>query len=226
MIRVLLVDVYETYHRDFFQILGRGDFSLRTTQQADTVPRLVREFDPQILLIGTESEASIHTLTRLRSQLQGAVKDTLLWIAVLMTESEELEIAAYQAGADAILQPPFGRRSLPLRLQTLANRLAHYRQDAYQIEHGPLRLDRRDFTVYWQDRLIPLGRREFDLIYLLARNPGRLYTRTELLESIVGPDSNHSPRTIDVHIYNLREKIGFDAIHTYKGKGYQLVLTK
>jgi DNA-binding response OmpR family regulator len=77
-----------------------------------------------------------------------------------------------------------------------------------------------------EDRPLPLSRREFELLAFLAERPGRVYTREELLEAIWGPDYLGTPRTVDQHILQLREKLGEDPkaprfLETVRGVGYR-----
>ena len=84
-----------------------------------------------------------------------------------------------------------------------------------------MRINRERYLVIKDDIEITLPRKEFELIYLLASKPGKVFTREEILIKIWGYDVVVGDRTIDVHIRKLREKIGEDYIRTVKGVGYK-----
>ena len=84
-----------------------------------------------------------------------------------------------------------------------------------------MRINRERYLVIKDNIEITLPRKEFELIYLLASKPGKVFTREEILIKIWGYDVVVGDRTIDVHIRKLREKIGEDYIRTVKGVGYK-----
>ena len=86
---------------------------------------------------------------------------------------------------------------------------------------GDLIIDRETFLVYRGDHKIQLARKEFELLYLLAGKPGKVFTREHILEKVWGDDVLVVDRTIDVHIRKIREKIGDEYIGTVKGVGYK-----
>lgn len=86
---------------------------------------------------------------------------------------------------------------------------------------GDIVIDRETFLVYKHGSKIQLARKEFELLYLLASKPGKVFTREYILEKVWGDEVLVVDRTIDVHIRKLREKIGDDYIGTVKGVGYK-----
>ena len=86
---------------------------------------------------------------------------------------------------------------------------------------GSLVIDRESYTVTKNKDEITLPRKEFELIYLLASNPGKVLTRDEIMLKVWGTQVVVGDRTIDVHIRKLREKIGEKYIKTIKGVGYK-----
>jgi two-component system alkaline phosphatase synthesis response regulator PhoP len=83
-------------------------------------------------------------------------------------------------------------------------------------------IDAEQHAVRLGDDEFQLGKREFDLLYLLAQVPGKIYSRFEILERVIGVDTLQNPRTVDVHVCNLRDKLPPKAIMTFRGKGYYL----
>ena len=89
---------------------------------------------------------------------------------------------------------------------------------------GKLIIDRTGYKVSHQGKEINLPRKEFELLYLLASKPGKVFKREHILESVWGKDVVVGGRTIDVHIRKLREKIGSTFFKTIKGVGYKFVV--
>jgi two-component system alkaline phosphatase synthesis response regulator PhoP len=87
-----------------------------------------------------------------------------------------------------------------------------------------LTIDRTSYTIKINDKEINLPKKEFELLYFLAQNPNKVYSREDLLQNIWGSDVYVLARTVDVHIRKVREKIGEDYITTVKGVGYKFNL--
>jgi DNA-binding response OmpR family regulator len=89
------------------------------------------------------------------------------------------------------------------------------------IGRGELQIDLERVRVTLAGEEVALTRREFDLLAFLAREPGRVYDRVALLERVWGDDFLGTPRTVDQHVAQLREKLGERWIETVRGKGYR-----
>ena len=94
-------------------------------------------------------------------------------------------------------------------------------KDSQKINVGELVVDRSSYTVILDDAKINLPKKEFELLYFLAQNPEKVFSRDELLKNIWGTDVYVLARTVDVHIRKVREKIGDGYISTVKGVGYK-----
>ncbi|MEN8614306.1 response regulator transcription factor [Dehalogenimonas sp. THU2] len=147
---------------------------------------------------------------------------------IMLTARDELtdKIVGLELGADDYLTKPFEGRELVARVKAILRR-AEPRQTTKLIRTGDLSVDaeRRQATVGNQQ--IELTTTEFDLLRLLAANPGRVFSRGELLDRLQGDSYEGYERTIDSHIKNLRRKIESDPekpayIHTVYGAGYKL----
>ena len=90
------------------------------------------------------------------------------------------------------------------------------------MEFPNLRIDREKYKVTLNGEELSIPRKEFELFYLLASKPGKVFTREEILDKVWGNEVVVGGRTIDVHIRKLREKIGDDFFKTIKGVGYKV----
>lgn len=143
-------------------------------------------------------------------------------IAFLTARSEDFtQIAGFDVGADDYITKPIKPRLLVSRVNALLRRHKSDHAEATIIA-GNLEIDRERFVVRVDNNELFLPRKEFELLYLLASKPGKVFKREEILGKIWGKDVIVGDRTIDVHIRKLREKIGDDAIKTIKGIGYKL----
>ena len=124
-------------------------------------------------------------------------------------------------GADDYITKPIKPRALVSRINALFRRESKKKKESNTITAGDLVVDRTSYTVKNADGKISLPKKEFELLYFLAQNPGKVFSRDELLQNIWGTDVYVLARTVDVHIRKVREKIGDGYITTVKGVGYK-----
>ncbi len=165
----------------------------------------------------------------LRKVRQSAATPVLMLTA---RDDEADRVLGLEVGADDYLTKPFSLRELMARVRAMLRRVelfqqtlaADRQQDAEQVDYGPLRLDVTAYLAALDNTALELSHAEFDLLYLLMRNPGRAFGRTYLYETIWGEPSLGSDRTVDNTILRLRKKLGSlgDAIETVRGVGYRL----
>lgn len=141
----------------------------------------------------------------------------------LTARSEEYsEIAGFNVGADDYIAKPIKPRALVSRINAILRRNAPA-EDVIdnKLEIGDLVIDREAYLVYKNGVKVVLAKKEFELLYLLASKPGKVYTREVILKNIWEDSVVVTNRTIDVHIRKLREKLGDDCVATVKGVGYK-----
>lgn len=145
-------------------------------------------------------------------------------IAFLTARGEDFtQISGFDAGADDYITKPIKPRLLVSRINALLRRQTK-QHDEQAFKVGPLTIDREKFVVHKDSTEIFLPRKEFELLYLLASKPGKVFKRDEILAKIWGREVIVGDRTIDVHVRKLREKLGDESIKTIKGIGYKLDL--
>ena len=147
-----------------------------------------------------------------------------VFIAFLTARAEEYsEIAGFDVGADDYITKPIKPRVLISRIKAL---LSRKKEDVKKesIEIGDLLIDRNTFDVTLRGMRMTLPKKEFELLYLLASKPDKVFTREAILNKVWGLDVSVVDRTIDVHIRKIREKIGNNSIQTVKGVGYKFVV--
>ncbi|MGA7836856.1 MAG: response regulator transcription factor [Ignavibacteriaceae bacterium] len=146
-------------------------------------------------------------------------------IIFLTAKSGEIdEIKGLELGASDYIQKPISPKKLIARVKSnLRKNSAGDTSEPAKINIGPLEIDRENYTVHINKEEKFLPRKEFEILYFLASNPGRVYSRDALLKAVWGPDIYVVDRTVDVHIRKIREKLGdnADLIETIKGVGYK-----
>ena len=110
------------------------------------------------------------------------------------------------------------------RISALFRRDSKKSSPTSTITIGDLTIDRTSYTIKVNGKEINLPKKEFELLFFLAQNPNKVFSREDLLQNIWGSDVYVLARTVDVHIRKVREKIGEDYITTVKGVGYKFSL--
>lgn len=149
------------------------------------------------------------------------------FIVFLTARSEEYsEIAGFNVGADDYIAKPIKPRALVSRINAILRRNANNEEvSENKVEIGDLVIDRESYLVYQAGVKVVLAKKEFELLYLLATKPGKVYTRESILKNIWEDSVVVTNRTIDVHIRKLREKLGENYVSTVKGVGYKFELS-
>ena len=143
-------------------------------------------------------------------------------ITFLTARNEDYsEIAGLEAGADDYIDKPIQPKVFVTKIKSLLRRRLNTEQNDI-ITFNDITIVKSKFKVKYQDLEVKLARKEFDLLVLLFSDPGKLFTREEIMNRVWKDDSFVGDRTIDVHIRKLRQKFGNNLINTIKGIGYQL----
>ena len=148
-------------------------------------------------------------------------------ILMLTARDEDIDkILGLELGADDYLTKPFNPRELVARVKAILRRERKVSADERPISLGDLTVDPIRREARLGDRTLELRTQEFDLLFTLAEQPGRVFTREQLLQQAWGFDYYGQTRTVDVHIAHLRKKLegGAVTIETVTGVGYKLIV--
>ncbi|HZI02040.1 MAG TPA: response regulator transcription factor [Flavisolibacter sp.] len=155
----------------------------------------------------------------LRSQPQ--FKETLIMFLTALSD-EATQIKGLSTGADDYVSKPVSPNIFITKVQSLLRRAK--KEESKEVTVNGLTIDPERFLVVYNEQEFALAKKEFELLYLLASKPGRVFLRNEILSQVWGNDVIVGDRTIDVHIRKIRQKLGVDCITTVKGVGYKFEL--
>lgn len=145
-------------------------------------------------------------------------------IILLTAKTTEFDtIIGLESGADDYIGKPFSVNELIARIRSLLRRTVTLTHENNEVAIGNLTIDIEKRTVMINERQVDLTLKEFELLNLLAKGNGKVFTRNELLEKIWGYDYYGDTRTVDVHIHSLRKIIGDEYILTVRGVGYKFI---
>ncbi|MGJ1462513.1 response regulator transcription factor [Sphingobacterium siyangense] len=203
--------------------LNREGYQVSTAQNGEEAINVAKQVNPDLIILdvmmpkmdGIEACRIMRAMPEFKST----------FMVFLTARSEEYsEIAGFHVGADDYIAKPIKPRALMSRINAILRRNTSEESDATvqdKIEIANLVIDRDSFLVYKGEQKIVLAKKEFELLYLLASKPNKVFTREQILKSIWEDSVVVTNRTIDVHIRKLREKIGDDYVTTVKGVGYK-----
>jgi two-component system phosphate regulon response regulator PhoB len=197
-------------------------FRTRAAAAGEDVPRLIAEERPDLIVLDwmLPGISGIEVCRLLRAKPE--TRD--IPIVMLTARGEEAErVRGLATGADDYMVKPFSVPELLARVRTILRR-ANPDAVAEQLKAGDISLDRRTRRVTRSSRDINLSPTEFRLLEHLMQNPGRVYSRGQLLDAVWGRDVYVDERTVDVHVGRLRKAVSrgreADPIRTVRGMGY------
>ena len=220
-IKILLVDD----EKDILEIVGynlsQEGYQISTASNGKEAIAKAKKELPQLIILdvmmpemdGIEACENIRKIPELQ--------DTI--ITFLTARSEDYsQVAGFDAGADDYIAKPIKPKVLVSKVKALLRRLKEDTKTTSTLTVGNIEINREEYKINNNGKEIILPRKEFELFYLLATKPGKVFTREEILDKVWGNDVIVGGRTIDVHIRKLREKIGDDFFKTIKGVGYKI----
>lgn len=228
MTRILLVEDEESYREPLAYLLGKEGYEVST---AATGPDALTRFDEEgadlvLLDLMLPGLSGTEVCRRLR-----AVSDVPI-IMLTAKDGEIDKVVGLELGADDYVTKPYSSRELLARIRAVlrrgdASRQSDEHDDDDLLALGPIEMDVDRHVVRVRDEQVAFPLKEFELLELLLRNPGRVLTRGQLIDRIWGSDYVGDTKTLDVHVKRIRAKIEDDPsaprlLTTVRGLGYKL----
>ena len=200
--------------------LKKSGYSTKSANNGIEAIKKAKKFIPHIILMdvmmpemsGIEACSEIKKIDELIETM----------IIFLSARSEDYtQISAYDAGADDYISKPIKPKILLKKISNIAKKIKSNKNMPIVLDLGSIKINKEEYLVTQNKNEIMLPRKEFELLFLLASKPEKVFTRDEIMNKVWGTQVVVGDRTIDVHIRKLREKIGDKHIKTLKGVGYK-----
>jgi two-component system alkaline phosphatase synthesis response regulator PhoP len=202
--------------------LGNEGYEIVNARDGEEALQKAKAFKPDLIILDVmmpnKNGMEVCKLLRLQPEFQHTL---IIFLTALNDEISHVKGLEY--GADDFISKPVSPKVLVSKVNALFRRAP--KTDTNKIlTINDLVIDPVQFVVEYKGEQIVLAKKEFELLYLLASKPGRVFLRNEILSQIWGVDVIVGDRTIDVHIRKIRQKLGVDCITTVKGVGYKFEL--
>jgi len=223
-IKILLVDDEPDIIEFLSYNLKKEGFNIFTAQNGIEAIKKAKEIKPDLILLDVMMPEmdGIEVCEKIREISE--INETI--IAFLTARGEDYsQIAGFDAGADDYITKPIKPKVLISRIKALLKRTEKKIKTEkinLVLNNGNLIIDTEKYIITLNGDEISLPKKEFELLNLLASNPGKVFVRDDIFDKIWGEEVIVGERTIDVHVRKLREKLGDDLIQTIKGVGYKL----
>jgi two-component system alkaline phosphatase synthesis response regulator PhoP len=200
--------------------LEKEGFDFRTAMDGRAGLKAVRVYKPDVVVLDImlPEMDGLELLAHLR-------RESDVYVIMLTARSEETDkIVGLSVGADDYLTKPFSPRELVARIKAALRRMREgaSRPEFSTLVYQRLRIDLGGRQVWMNDNPVELTAIEFDLLRVLAENPGIVLSREQILEKVWGYDYYGEIRVVDVHVGHIRQKLGAeDIIATVRGIGYR-----
>lgn len=222
-IKILLADD----EPDVLEIVGynleKEGFRIFTAKNGVEAVKKAKKEQPHLIIMDVMMPEmdGIEACERIRKQPE--LSKTV--IAFLTARGEDYsQLAGFEAGADDYITKPIKPKVLVSKVKALLRRFNTDEESSSTIlKINNLVIDRDEYKITHDKEEMVLPRKEFELLWLLASQPGKVFKREDILDKVWGSEVVVGDRTIDVHIRKLREKIGDDYFKTVKGVGYKFV---
>ena len=219
-IKVLVVDDDPDIVEILKYNLKNSGYSVKSAGNGVEAIKKAKKFIPDIIIMDVmmPEMSGIEACEEIKNidQLSQAI------IIFLSARSEDYtQISAYDAGADDYISKPVKPKILLKKISNIAKKINSEKNAPKTIDLGSIKINKEEYVVIKDKKEILLPRKEFELLFLLATKPEKVFTREEIMNKVWGTQVIVGDRTIDVHVRKLREKIGEKHIKTLKGVGYK-----
>lgn len=220
-VKILLVDDEQDILEIISYNLKQEGYLVFTAENGKEAIKAAKIHEPDLIIMdvmmpemdGIEACEAIRKITKLENTV----------ITFLTARAEDYsQIAGFEAGADDYIAKPIKPKVLLSKVKSLLRRANIGDTPSENLDLDNIIINREEYKIIKDGLEIILPRKEFELFYLLATKPGKVFTREEILDKVWGNEVVVGGRTIDVHIRKLREKIGDDYFRTIKGVGYKI----
>ena len=220
---ILLVDDEPSILQLGRMYLERGGYRIQEARDGETALEAIKRFDPALVVLDVMLPKldGFEVCRRIRAENNSAA------ILMLTARDEDIDkILGLELGADDYLTKPFNPRELVARVKAILRRGGDRQVTTNKpVKLGGLSIDPESRVARVDSRLLDLRAQEFDLLLTLANQPGRVFTREQLLQKAWGFDFYGQTRTVDVHVAHLRKKLEGSTIviETVTGVGYKII---
>jgi len=222
MKRILIVDDEEMIVRTVKAYLDREGFKTYTAADGEAAMRAFEEKGPDLIVL----DLMLPKMSGIEVTRAIRAKSSVPIIMLTAKAAEADRVVGLELGADDYVVKPFSPRELVARVRAVLRRFEGDGMEADRIVVGDLEIDLKTRELKVEGQSVELTPTEFDLLTYLARHPGQVFTRLQLLREVQGYTYDSFARTIDTHVKNLRRKIEPDPkepkyILTVHGVGYR-----
>ncbi len=199
--------------------LEKEGYEVHTAKDGNEAIEKAKQLYPDLIILDImmPRKNGVEVCQILRTQ--PSFQDTLIIFLTAMSD-ESSQIKGLETGADDYISKPISLKVLVSRVNALFRRVTS-KEAGKTLQIGNIAIDPVKFLVSVDGNEVILAKKEFELIYLLASKPGRVFLRNEILTQVWGNEVIVGDRTIDVHVRKVRQKLGIDCITTVKGVGYK-----
>lgn len=200
--------------------LSLGGYNVKSAINGKEAIKKAKIFIPEIILLDVMMPEmdGIETCTILK-EIPSLSNTRIIFLSA--RNEDYTQLSAFDAGADDYISKPVKPKILLKKIASIFKRINKSKNNKQSIDLGEIKIDRNSYLVLKNKNEISLPRKEFELLFLLASKPGKVFTRDEIMSKVWGSEVIVGDRTIDVHIRKLREKIGDLYFKTVKGVGYK-----
>lgn len=221
--KILVVDDDPAIRNLITRFLARQNYAMEAAEDGKSAMATFERFNPDLVILDVNlPDANGYNLCQ---DMQGR---TGVFVLMLTSRTDEADkIRGFTQGADDYITKPFSLGELGVRVQAILKRQRTVvTGDKQSLTFEKLVIDPERREVKLNGALVPLTALEFDLLYFLAKNPGRVWRRAELIQEVWDYEYVGDPRVVDVHIGQIRKKIEIDTsqpalIQTVRGVGYK-----
>ncbi|MEI6948021.1 response regulator transcription factor [Paraflavisolibacter sp. H34] len=203
-----------------YNLLTEG-YDVVTAIDGDDAIEKAKQASPDLIILDImmPKKSGMEVCEILRAQT--AFKDTFIMFLTALSD-DATQIRGLTTGADDYISKPISPKVFLSKVNSMFRRI--HKEETKAVTVSGLKIDPERYVVEYEGKDFVLAKKEFELLYLLASKPGRVFLRNEILSQIWGNDVIVGDRTIDVHIRKIRQKLDLDCITTVKGVGYKFEL--